>query len=253
MRLAVRMVCVLLVIVVTGCASSTTKRELRATEEDPAQANASLGLAYLQQGDYEVALAKLKRAIEINPDLPEAHHYIAEAYRQIEQLEFADEHYRRAIDLSSDNPALRNNYGVFLCAQERYKEAERQLEEAYENRGYSSRDQAYENAGLCAMRIPDTERAEKYFRSALSINPRRALSLYQMAVLKYDDGEYLKARGFLQRFHEVARYTPQSLLLGVRIERQLGDDKTLARYASKLKNEFPEADETRLLKESAQP
>ena len=66
-----------LVLVLSGCAS----KQAQQSAESPAQINARLGLNYMQQGNYEIAMEKLKRALEQDPNLADAHHYIAEPTR----------------------------------------------------------------------------------------------------------------------------------------------------------------------------
>jgi tetratricopeptide (TPR) repeat protein len=53
----------------------------KATESDPNSADAfvNLGSAYMEKGDYGAAIAPLKRALELSPDLPAAHQLIGYA------------------------------------------------------------------------------------------------------------------------------------------------------------------------------
>ena len=217
---------------------------------DPAVANANLGLAYLEHGEYQVALTKLKKALSINPDLPQAHHYIAEVYQDLGETESAREHFERAVALDGSDPALQNNYAIFLCSQREFRQALRHFDRAVSDDNYGYRDKAYENAGVCALQIPDTARAERYFRRALELNPRRPEPLLRMAQLEYQRDKYLQARAFLQRYYEVAGFSPPSLALGIKVETALGDDSTAGRYRARLKEEFPQAKETQLLLES---
>ncbi len=71
-----------------------------------------------------------------------------------------------------------------------------------------------------------------------------------MSDLSYNQGNYLSARGYLQRYLEIANHTPISLWLGIRIERELGDKNALSSYALSLRNNFPDSKEARLLQES---
>lgn len=231
-----------LVLALTACGSDPKLFEQG--DDTPAQINAKLGLNYMQQGSYDVALEKLQRALQQNPDLPEAHHYLAELYRQLGNHELAEQHYRRALRISPDDPALQNNFGVFLCDRGRYREAEERFLRASRVPTYKRPHEAFQNAALCALREDDTERAENYFRKALDANPMMPNALYQMARLSYDSGEYLQARAFIQRYSAAARHTPQSLLLALRIERELGNDRAVQRYARQLRENFPDAEET---------
>lgn len=229
----------LLTVLLIGCTSTSSRHAV--TSETPAQANAQLGLAYLQQGNREAARDKLKKALELDPNLASAHHYSAELYRQLGQFDSSEQHYRRAVQLQPDDAMLRNNFGVLLCGRNKLQEAEEQFLAAIKDPFYKTPQLAYENAGLCALRKPDSAKAEQYFRAALRIDPNLANSLYEMAALEYGRERYLSARAFLERYFELAPATPESLRLGVRVERALGDARAAQVYADRLRQRFPDA------------
>lgn len=232
-----------------ACASGPKKFESH--HDSSADINAKLGLSYMQQGDYDVALEKLKKALDQDPNSVAAHHYSAELYKALNNFELADQHYRKALRLDGNDPAIHNNYGVFLCDRKRYEEAEKQFLQAAKISSYRRPDEAYENAGLCALRIPDARRAEGYFRQALEINPLLPNTLYQMALLNFNARQYLPARAFLQRYAAFAPATPQTLWLAYRVERALDNSAEAEQYATELRTRFPkseEAGELRLVK-----
>lgn len=231
----------LLATALIGCASGPSERQVN--EKKAAQANAELGLRYMIQGKYDIALEKLKRALSYDDDSAPANHYIAELYRRLGEADKADEHFRAALYSEPENPSIRNNYGVFLCENGRYDDAEDEFLEVVKNPVYTGRAATYENLGLCLRGAQQNERAEKYFRKALEINPRLPKSLAAMSELSYEQGAMLSARAYLQRYSSIARHTPQTLWLGVRVERNLGDRDAVASYGMLLKNKFPESNE----------
>jgi type IV pilus assembly protein PilF len=89
--------------------------------------------------------------------------------------------------------------------------------------------------------------AETYLRAALAQDPRFPDALFQMADVSMALGNALQARGFLERFLALGKPTAAALLLGVRIEKSLGDDKASRRYADRLRKDFPDSNETRQL------
>ncbi len=240
-----RVFLLMLTMLLAACASKPAQQ----SGESPAQINTRLGLSYMQQGNYEVALEKLQRALEQDPNFVDAHHYIAELYKTMRNSELAEQHYRRALRLSPNDAALQNNYAVFLCDDRRYGEAEERFLRAARTRAYQRPDEAYQNAAMCLLRIPDRERAMGHLRKALEINPRLPSALYQMTALSFETGENLQARAFLQRYEANARHTPQSLWLGVRIERALDNTAAAEDYARQLRRDFPRAEETARLLE----
>jgi type IV pilus assembly protein PilF len=146
--------------------------------------------------------------------------------------------------------ATLNLYGAFLCRNDREEEAERYFAQAAKDRRYRTPEVALTNAGVCLLRKPDPDSAEAYFRQALVANPRFADALWHMSRLSFERGNYLQARAFIQRYAEVGAMSPAALWLGVRLERELGDGEAAARYAERLKQEFPASDEARQLAES---
>lgn len=233
----------------TGCSSNTVREGV--DQEKAAKANAELGLRYMLQGNNELALSKLKRALEYDPTYAPAHHYMAELYRRLERPDKADDHFRDAVYYDENNDSnLYNNYGAFLCSQGRHDDGVKQFEKVLDNPVYARPGQVYENLGMCLESKPDLEKAEEYLRKALKENPRLPKSLLAMGRISYSRGNTLSARAYLQRYEAVARHSPESLWLGIRIERVLGDKDALASYGLMLKGRFPDAPETKLYLDS---
>lgn len=246
-----------------GCVT-TTEVPLPGSEPDldeAAKLNTQLGIDYMRKGQLDLALEKLKKALEQDPDLATAHSSIAFVYARRGDNKLAEEHYREALDENSEDPFTLNNFGVFLCGQNETEDAEEYFLKAARTKDYGTPEAAWTNAGVClrreikpAVRAQQSARAEQYFREALRLNPQFPDALAQMAQLTHEAGDYLRARAFLQRYESVARATPQSLMIGARNERQLGDMQSARAYERRLKNEFPASTETReLLNPSAKP
>lgn len=215
-----------------------------------AQTNTRLGVAYMQEGNFEKALAKLERAREADPNYPVVHNMLGLLYQRLGEHEKAEDSFQQGLRLAPKNANVLNNYGQFLCSRNRYEEALQAFDKAAKNPLNENPARALTNAGTCALLNNDTARAEEFYRRALQANPRHAVALLQMADLQYDKGEFLSARGYLQRHLEVARHSARSLWLGIRIERELGDSDTVSSYALHLKSNFPDSEEARLLRES---
>jgi type IV pilus assembly protein PilF len=208
-----------------------------------------LGLNYLQRGDYKVALEKLEKALQQNPNLPSAHNTIALLYQRLGETDKAEKHFKEAIQRAPDYSEAENNYGAFLCQQGEYKESEKYFLMAIENPLYSNAAGALENAGLCANRIPDSASAEKHLRRALSINPRLYKSLFEMAKINYDNHQLVDAKAYLDRYRQVARWNPESLMLAIKIAHALGDQNAVSSYILHLKAHFPDSDEAQQAKQ----
>ncbi len=217
-----------------------------------AELHTQLGISYLRQGKLEQANNRLQRALNADPNFSTAHNAMGLLQEQLKNPDKAEQHYRRAVSLNPGDSASQNNYGSFLCRQQRYEEGEARFIKVTENPLYDSPEIAYTNAGVCMKRAGDSEKAEHYLRTALQINPKIPQALFAMCELSYDKARYLTARAYLQRYQELAPHTPQSLWLGVRVERELGDKNTASSYALLLKSNYPDSRETQLLLESGE-
>ncbi len=237
-------------LLLTGCQKNSDIRTGRGTAtNEAARLNTELGKAYIRERKYELALRKLRKALAQDPDYSIAHGTIAILYERLGKFADAERHFRRALTLAPDNSRIRNNYGAMLCRIGKVDAAEKQFLLAVKNPLYRNKEIALTNAGLCVLRKKDLKKAEAYFRRALRYNPKFYLALFNMARLSYQQGFYLPARAFLQRYLEVARHSPPSLWLGYLIESKLGNANRSASYALLLRSKYPRSVETRMLLE----
>jgi len=228
------------VIFLNACAI-TPENQGESRDTKIAETNLHLGMGYMEQGKLNDALEKLLKAEDAQPGNAEVHSALALVYDQLQEYDKADHHYRRAINLNSEEGGNYNNYGAFLCRRGKYQQADKYFNKAIGTLHYKTPERALENAGVCAAKIPDLEKAEEYLRKALSMNDKLPLALAEMADLMFKKQNYLSTRAYLQRFGEVSKPTAQSLWLGIRTERKLGDKEAEANYANLLRSQYPDS------------
>ena len=235
-------------LLLTGCQTVPTQLEgAPQSTNELADLHTKLGIGYLREGKLELAWTRLKRALEFDPSYSTANNAMGLVYEQLGEPAKAEEHYLRAVESNPSDSAAQNNYGRYLCAIGRYQEAEQRFLQAVKNSLYETPEVAYANAGVCARSEGDIDKAEAYLRTALERNPRLPTALLAMAEVSYERKRYLSSRAYLQRFLEVGRHNSQSLWLGIRVERELGDKNAESSYAMLLKSSFPDSRETQLL------
>ena len=239
---------------VAGCVSNPApqfpgdKVSMKNASED----NVSLGIKYLQAGKRDVAMQKIQKAIQQDPDNADAYMGEALIYGAMGDTERADDAYRTALRKAPDDPEIQNNYAVFLCQHDKAAESEKYFLKAATNPNYSTPDAAYSNAGLCAALVPDPVAAEKFFRKAIDVNPNLPEPLYQMAALSYKQKKYLQARAFIERFNSVTpQQRPDAMYQAIEIERALGDQTGAAEIAKQLIKQFPASAEAQQLQGGA--
>lgn len=221
----------------------------KADETKAAELNVQLGIRYMQQGRRELALQKLLKAKEQDPDLPGVHTGLAVLYERMGESALAKQHYEQALDLAPEDPGVQNNFGAYLCRTGEYKDSIEYFKMAAGNPQYDTPEAALVNAGVCAGLIPNTEHSEQFFRQALRIDSSYQLALIEMAELSFAQDNWLQARAFLQRFSAAGQMTPQALWLGYRVEKKLGASQAARDYAARLYSEFPDSEQVRLLEE----
>jgi type IV pilus assembly protein PilF len=226
-------------------ATATTGDETQAQMR--ARVHTELAASYFDIGNVAVALEEVQEALRADPNYGPAHNVAGVVYAQLKEDRLAEESFQRAIRINpSDSDAL-HNYGMFLCQRKQEKEGIRYFTRAVRNPLYVNPERSYVNAGVCARRIGDTAGATEFFQLALKLRPNQPQALYQMADLAYARGDLGAAKGYLNRLTQVAPANAETLWLGVRVERRLGDRNSEASYALQLRNRFPESREAQAL------
>lgn len=240
---------VITVVMLAGCASSAERKHEKEQAARAAASYTELGIEYFRQGNYDLSLTKLERALELDSESAQAHGAIAVLYEKVGDTKLAEKHYKKGLRLRPDDAGSQNNYGQFLCFQGRYRDAHEEFMKAAGNPFYATPAVPLTNAGLCAKRVPDAMLAEQYFREALEKDPKFAPALLQMAIMKFESGRFLSARAYLERFQQVAEHNPESLWLAVRTESALRDHNSSGRYAILLRTTFPKSEQAVMLLE----
>lgn len=250
MRRTAWAMCALLatVSILAGCASDAEREATAAKLKKRVDIHTELGASYLAANQLDVAQQELEQALDLDSDNSQANHIMGLLQIRLKNDAKAERHFRRAVSEKPENPDARNSYGVFLCERGRLDEADEQFREAIRNPLYKMPEQASLNAGICQLKKPDKAAAARYFRTALQYNPQLSPALFNMARLSFEGGQMLSARGFMQRYFEVATDTPEVLLLAFRIERALGAKDAQASYALRLRGKFPDSAEARQLR-----
>jgi type IV pilus assembly protein PilF len=231
-----------------ACVSSGGSISEPASVSEAAIANMNLGAGYLRQGNTELAIERLQRALAQDPKLVQAHTTIALAYDQVGNVEEAENHFERATQIDPADGAAANAYAAFLCSHgNRWADAQPYFRRAAADTRYGTPEVAMTNAGICARDAGELQAAEENFRAALTRSPRYADALLNMVELTYQRGEYLQTRAFMQRYLDVRPATAPLLLMCVNAERALNNAAAADRCAAQLRSSFPGAPELQQL------
>ena len=236
---------IVVLVFTAACASSPSNDQGQVSEKRrAAESNTSLGLEYMNRGQNEVALGKLKKAIKEDPDYAPAHTVLAVLYERIGEMSLAGKHYKKAYEADSKDGDVNNNYGVYLCKTGKPRQAIEHFLKALDDPFYSTPAIALTNAGSCELGEGNLDEADEYLRSALKMEPDFPDALLNMAKLNFAQQNYLSSRAFMQRYEVAAKHQAESLLLAYRIEMASRDSRAANKYKVMLEANFPNSNET---------
>ncbi len=246
----------LLVLALAGCASimEPAMKEQRAEYVAPnyrvvddaktknrmaAERRLSLAEQRLQAGDFKSAEVEAKAALKASPNSAGALTLLAIIADNKGEAVEAGVYYKRAAEAAPNQGGVMNNYGAWLCGNGFPAEALVWFDRAVGAPGYNTPEFALANAGGCALKTGQYDRAERDLRKALSIAPRNAYALASMAESEYRQNRYFEARAFTERRLSAAPANAAVLQLAAQIEEKLGDRAAASRYVQRLRAEFP--------------
>ena len=223
-----------------GCVTVEDKPfKKKANKQRLIEVSVSAANSYIKARQLDKAKRHLNKALEADRKSPKVHNTYALLYRVEGEDALAEKHYRLAIKYDPGYSQAHNNYGTLLYQQGRYKESLEELKIAASDPQYDRRAQVFENIGRCSLKLADTEQARKAFQKAVRLDAKLARSLIELAKLSYSEEKYVNAYNYLNHFDAVAKHSPESLWLGIRIQRVLGNKDALASYELALKNMYP--------------
>jgi type IV pilus assembly protein PilF len=234
-------------VLLAGCVTETRGPSPMkpAPPEVQLQTLVDLGIGYIRNRDYARAKENLSRALEIDANAPQVHNAFGLVYQLEGENELADEHFRKATTNSSYTRAF-NNYGAFLFAQGRYREAIEKLEVAAQDRFYANRPSVFDNLGVAYLRLGEPAKAEAAFLRATQLNPNQGRALLEMASIRYEQQNYLESRQYYRRHVANNSQSARSLWLCIRLSRIFNDTDGEASCALMLRNVFPASAEYKL-------
>lgn len=235
-----------------GCVSQSTYSgtDVPVTEKPfnnvlAAQKRAQLGLTYLRRGNSQQAKYNLDKAIKFAPNIEDVHISMAYYYQTVGDLVNAETSYRKAINASDASGDGYNNFGVFLCQQDEFKESEAMFLKAVKMPKYTRAGDSYENLGVCSRKAGEIDKARAYFSTALKYNPRSQITLIELTEIEIEQHHYLDARAQLARYHRIIAQSAESLNLGMTIERNMNDEEAARKFGILLLAKFPSSNEAK--------
>jgi len=241
-------------IMLPGCASSGvgTAADSGATTFTPSdepearrRARIRLELAsnYFELGQTSVALDEVKQALAADPNYADAYNMRGLIFLQLNDYPQADESFRRALALKPGDSNMLHNQGWLFCQQKKYAEAQQNFARALGNPTYTARSKTWMANGLCQMAATQLADAEASFQKAYELDAGNPIVGYHLASLLFRRNEAKRAQFYIRRLNNSELANAETLWLGVKVERMLGDSVAMRQLGDQLRKRFPDSKE----------
>lgn len=236
----------------SGCASggvSASESGEAFTESDEPESRKRatnrlrLAVAYFTEGKTTIALDEAKQAIVADPTWFEAHNMRGLIYMRLNEFPLASASFQKALSLNPGSAEVKHNYGVLLCRNGKGSEALKMFNSAIETPGYSRRPNSLVEMGVCQLSLGQAAQAEASFAKSYALDAGNPVSGYHLANIMYQRGETDRAQFYAKRVNSTEQASPESLWLGIKIERKLDNRDTMAQLGVQLKKRFPQSKE----------
>lgn len=174
----------LVLVVLGGCASSgknsqVSETSAEITPSDPLYPLTLMreGSVLLQQGRYDDALKKFRKAEKLQPTNATVHNMIGLCYLRQGRFPDALHAFDRALELVPSFSNALNNRGLTYLAMKQYRMAEVDFLAVLSDITYPHRKEVYYNLGVSQLERGDLRSAEENFRKAI-IPPRAVFEAY---------------------------------------------------------------------------
>jgi type IV pilus assembly protein PilF len=236
-----------------GCASAPpgdvgSARDIMTESDEPearkrARIRMELAVGYFEQGQTNVALDELKQVIASDPTFPDAYNLRGLIYMRLNDVRQAEDSFKRAVSLNPRDGNVQHNYGWLMCQQARYEEASRAYEVAMANPMYAGRAKTLMAKGLCEARAGKTAEAERSLARSYELDAGNPVTGYNLAGLLFRRGDFNRAQFYIRRLNNSDLANAETLWLGVKVERRLGDRVAMLQLAEQLRKRFPKSRE----------
>jgi tetratricopeptide (TPR) repeat protein len=148
-------------------------------------------------GRIEESIAEHERALEVNPQLTQAHINLIQLYGRTGRFEKAEKHYRDVVAINPNLADSHYNYGVMLAGQERYAEAAQAFYRSLQIDQFNA--EAHHNYAAMIEREGRLDEAAEHFRKAIENRPGHRLAHFHLGRILVHQNKLAEA---IEHFHQ---------------------------------------------------
>lgn len=202
-----------------------------------------LAANYFQQGQTNVALDELKQSLAADPTYADAHNLRGLVYMRLNDNALAEDSFRRAIALNPRDGDVLHNHGWLLCQQAKYSESSAMFSRALALPGYGGQAKTHMTQGICQVRAGQLAEAEGSLTRSYELDAGNPLTGYHLASVLHQRGDFRRSQFYIRRLNNSSLANAETLWLGVKVERALGDREAMVQLAGQLTRRFGDSRE----------
>lgn len=228
-------------------ATSTISEPITESDEPEARKRARIRLelasGYFEHGQTSVALDEIKQSLSADPTYGPAYVLRGLVYMRMNDQRLAEDSFKRALQVNPRDPDALHNYGWFTCQQGRYPEALQMFSQALASPVYGGRAKTLMLQGTCQVRMGQAPEAESSFARAYELDPGNPYVGFNLANLQFRRGDYTKAQFVIRRINNSEQANAETLWLGIKVERRLGNAQAMEQLAQQLSRRYAKSRE----------
>lgn len=236
----------------TGCAggvaaTSNTAEPVTDFDEPDARKRARLRLelasGYFEQGQITVALDEIKQSLAADPTYGPAFVLRGLVYMRLNDNRLAEDSFQRALQINPRDPDALHNYGWFSCQLGRHAQAVDLFTRALASPIYGGQAKTYMAKGVCQTRMGQFPEAEGSFTRSYELDAGNPITGYNLASLLFRRGEDSRAQFYIRRLNNSDLANAETLWLGIKVERRIGNSEAMQQLAQQLGRRYPQSRE----------
>lgn len=243
-------------VLLAGCAgkpgsapgAASGRGEIMTESDEPdvrkrARIRLELAANYFQQGQTNVALDELKQALVTDPTYADAYNLRGLVYMRMNDNALAEDSFRRAMALNPRDGDVLHNYGWLLCQQKRYSESIALFGRAIAMPQYGGQAKTLMTQGICQISAGQATEGERSLLQSYELDAGNPITGYHLSSALFQRGDLPRAQFYIRRVNNSDLARAETLWLGIKVERSLGNREAMLQLADQLKKRFGQSRE----------
>ena len=240
----------------TGAGATAMQAEPLTDFDEPdtrkrARIRLTLASNYFDQGQTSVALDEIKQSLAADPSYLPAYVLRGLVYMRLGNSVLAEDSFQRALQINPRDGDTLHNYGWFVCESARHAQAIQLFDRALASPTYGGRVTTYLAKGICQTRAGQLTEAEASFTKSYELDASNPITGYNLSALLYRRGDDNRAQFTIRRINNGEFANAETLWLGIRVERRLGNTTVVEQLAQQLGRRYTQSPQWTLYQRGA--